>query len=469
MTEPVASYGGLRVLGELRRVRLLHQAPRRAAARLRSVPAPRSTPSCSSRAWRRLPLRMDAHVANASAVAQHLAEHPHVAWVSLRRPARLPVPRAGPALPARGPGAVFAFGVRGGRDAGRAFIESVELCQPSGQRRRHPHARHPPGLDHPSAAVRRGAGGGRRQPRPGPHLRRHRGRRRHRLGPRPGPAAAAKAASMTPERATVEQVPPGVEAWHPPSARDRLPFFRAPEDGRHRRARRPTAPGPATSSPPTCSAPAPTSRCGSSTRGRRRSSAIPCIRRLAALPEAPDLVDVFRTSRGPTGRGGRRRGRGCPDLLGPARALERRGGGHRPRGRAGRRHEPLPQDRARPVRRRAAPRRLRHRRHQFTPAGLVGRSLLVGPKPPSAHLHDLRDGLHHRSEDESATCGRRVAQGISPGAARPDGEVQAGYTEAWSKGSRGQSRGRRAWHCFSGVCSGVRLSFPPNSAAGYSS
>ena len=27
---------------------------------------------------------------------------------------------------------------------------------------------------------------------------------------------------MTPERAAVEQVPPGVEAWHPPSARERL-------------------------------------------------------------------------------------------------------------------------------------------------------------------------------------------------------------------------------------------------------
>jgi O-acetylhomoserine (thiol)-lyase len=27
-----------------------------------------------------------------------------------------------------GPGAVFAFGVRGGREAGRRFIESVELC-----------------------------------------------------------------------------------------------------------------------------------------------------------------------------------------------------------------------------------------------------------------------------------------------------------------------------------------------------
>jgi O-acetylhomoserine (thiol)-lyase len=27
-----------------------------------------------------------------------------------------------------GPGAVFAFGVRGGRDAGRAFIEAVDLC-----------------------------------------------------------------------------------------------------------------------------------------------------------------------------------------------------------------------------------------------------------------------------------------------------------------------------------------------------
>ena len=71
---------------------------------------------------------MDDHVANARTVAEFLAAHPGVAWV---RWAGLPDHehhvRAQRYLP-KGPGAVFSFGLRGGRAAGRAFIESVELC-----------------------------------------------------------------------------------------------------------------------------------------------------------------------------------------------------------------------------------------------------------------------------------------------------------------------------------------------------
>jgi O-acetylhomoserine (thiol)-lyase len=74
-----------------------------------------------------LALRMPQHVANARAVAMFLSTRDEVAWVSY---GDLP-DSAERALVARylphGAGAVFTFGLRGGRDAGRAFIETLEL------------------------------------------------------------------------------------------------------------------------------------------------------------------------------------------------------------------------------------------------------------------------------------------------------------------------------------------------------
>ncbi|HEY3061405.1 MAG TPA: O-acetylhomoserine aminocarboxypropyltransferase/cysteine synthase family protein [Chloroflexota bacterium] len=74
-----------------------------------------------------LPLRMDRHVSNALGVARFLQDHPAVASV---RYAGLPdSPYAGLVqqyLP-RGAGAVFAFDLRGGRDAGARFIQSLRL------------------------------------------------------------------------------------------------------------------------------------------------------------------------------------------------------------------------------------------------------------------------------------------------------------------------------------------------------
>ncbi|HJU80473.1 MAG TPA: O-acetylhomoserine aminocarboxypropyltransferase/cysteine synthase family protein [Acidimicrobiia bacterium] len=71
-----------------------------------------------------LPLRMDRHVANARAVADHLSQHPAVAWVSYPAASDPMVQKYVPA----GPGAVFTFGVKGGFEAGRQFIEKVELA-----------------------------------------------------------------------------------------------------------------------------------------------------------------------------------------------------------------------------------------------------------------------------------------------------------------------------------------------------
>jgi O-acetylhomoserine (thiol)-lyase len=71
-----------------------------------------------------LPLRMERHVSNARIVADHLSQHPAVAWVSYPAADDPMVRKFVPA----GPGAVFTFGVSGGFEAGRHFIEKVELA-----------------------------------------------------------------------------------------------------------------------------------------------------------------------------------------------------------------------------------------------------------------------------------------------------------------------------------------------------
>ncbi len=74
-----------------------------------------------------LSLRMERHVANASAVAQFLASHPLAS--SLTYPGLASSryrPLVAKYLP-RGAGAVFSFDIRGGREAGQAFIRAVTL------------------------------------------------------------------------------------------------------------------------------------------------------------------------------------------------------------------------------------------------------------------------------------------------------------------------------------------------------
>jgi O-acetylhomoserine (thiol)-lyase len=74
-----------------------------------------------------LSLRMDRHVANAKAVAEHLASHPEVAWVSYPSLKSHPdYERAQRYLP-KGPGAIMGFGIKGGAEAGKKFIESLKL------------------------------------------------------------------------------------------------------------------------------------------------------------------------------------------------------------------------------------------------------------------------------------------------------------------------------------------------------
>ncbi|MGU3294664.1 O-acetylhomoserine aminocarboxypropyltransferase/cysteine synthase family protein [Williamsia sp. M5A3_1d] len=127
MTEPVASYGGLTWWGNFGEYGFLTKVRSEQVRDLGASLAPTSAFQLIQ-GIETLPQRMEAHMSNAHAVAQWLDADPRVTYV---RWAGLPdhphAERAAKYLPA-GPGAVFAFGIAGGRDAGRAFVENVRLA-----------------------------------------------------------------------------------------------------------------------------------------------------------------------------------------------------------------------------------------------------------------------------------------------------------------------------------------------------
>lgn len=74
-----------------------------------------------------LSLRMARHVQNAQAVAEYLASHAKVTWVTY--PGLKSHPdheRAKRYLP-KGPGSILGFGIQGGAEAGKQFIEALQL------------------------------------------------------------------------------------------------------------------------------------------------------------------------------------------------------------------------------------------------------------------------------------------------------------------------------------------------------
>lgn len=75
-----------------------------------------------------LPLRMERHVGNTDAVLRFLERHDAVAWVAHPRLASHPDHELAKRLLPNGAGSIVSFGIRGGRAAGRRFIESVRLA-----------------------------------------------------------------------------------------------------------------------------------------------------------------------------------------------------------------------------------------------------------------------------------------------------------------------------------------------------
>jgi O-acetylhomoserine (thiol)-lyase len=129
MTHPDASYHGVRWATDIGPL-----CPVAYAIRMRVIPL-RNLGACISpdNAWmflqgiETLPLRMERHCENANAVARHLQSHPKVEWV------RFPGLPGDPNfelnkkyLNGKG-GSMVVFGIKGGNESGRKFIESLKV------------------------------------------------------------------------------------------------------------------------------------------------------------------------------------------------------------------------------------------------------------------------------------------------------------------------------------------------------
>lgn len=126
MTEPVAAYNGLKWwdnFGEYAFCTALR------SEQLRDIGASISPFNAFLllQGLETLPLRMDAHVANAGKVASWLAEDSRVAWVAYAGMWDSPYKSLASKYLPKGPGAVFSFGVDGGREIGRLLIENLTI------------------------------------------------------------------------------------------------------------------------------------------------------------------------------------------------------------------------------------------------------------------------------------------------------------------------------------------------------
>jgi O-acetylhomoserine (thiol)-lyase len=74
-----------------------------------------------------LHVRMDRHVANAQRLAEFLEQHPAVEYVNYPGLAANPYHALARKYLPKGAGSIFTFGIKGGREAGRRLIESVQL------------------------------------------------------------------------------------------------------------------------------------------------------------------------------------------------------------------------------------------------------------------------------------------------------------------------------------------------------
>ncbi|MGE5265384.1 MAG: O-acetylhomoserine aminocarboxypropyltransferase/cysteine synthase family protein, partial [Acidobacteriota bacterium] len=74
-----------------------------------------------------LSLRMERHVKNAQSVAEYLEKHSKVTWVTYPGLESHPDYKLSKKYLPKGPGAILGFGIKGGVDAGRRFINNLKL------------------------------------------------------------------------------------------------------------------------------------------------------------------------------------------------------------------------------------------------------------------------------------------------------------------------------------------------------
>ena len=127
MTEPYAGYHGISFADEFGPAAFITRAR---AEGLRDFGASMSPANAFQllQGVETLPLRMQKHTSNACAVADMLVAHDAVEWVKYPTVPGHPDRELAERLYPKGTGAMLSFGIKGGREAGKKFIESVKLA-----------------------------------------------------------------------------------------------------------------------------------------------------------------------------------------------------------------------------------------------------------------------------------------------------------------------------------------------------
>jgi O-acetylhomoserine (thiol)-lyase len=126
LTEPYAGYHGLDFAEEFGPGAFIMRARAEGLRDFGATMAPQ-TAFYILQGIETLHLRVPRHVANARRIAEYLSQNPAVEWVSHPDlPSHPDHARAKKLLP-NGAGSIFSFGIKGGREAGRRFIEALQL------------------------------------------------------------------------------------------------------------------------------------------------------------------------------------------------------------------------------------------------------------------------------------------------------------------------------------------------------
>lgn len=125
-TEPDPSYGGIRYAQDIGASAFIAKARLQLLRDIGAAVSPFNA-FLFIQGLETLALRMERHVSNAQKVAEFLEGHEKVAWVNYPGLPSSKYYALGKKYLPKGPGAIFTFGIKGGVEAGKKFIDSLEL------------------------------------------------------------------------------------------------------------------------------------------------------------------------------------------------------------------------------------------------------------------------------------------------------------------------------------------------------
>ncbi len=126
MTEPDASYHGLRYVEKFGSLAYIIKARVQYMRDLGATPAPMNS-FLFNHGLTTLPLRMERHSSNALALAKYLQQHPKVSWVNYPGLETHPTYALTQKYLPKGASGVLTFGIKGGREAGIKFMEATKI------------------------------------------------------------------------------------------------------------------------------------------------------------------------------------------------------------------------------------------------------------------------------------------------------------------------------------------------------